>query len=181
MRIATSRTGLALITVALVAVGVLAGAVAPGTALAAWISPAEVVEDVSELDGTTVTMVGEAIGDEMRADSNHVWINVLGDGTAVGVYVLDDDADAVEVLGDYDRTGDRVSVLGVVNLACEQHGGDLDVHAVGPIEVLTPSERVEHYVPVWEGVLGGALIIAAAFLFRAYRQRRLGWVEARRR
>jgi hypothetical protein len=172
--------GLSLAAATLVVAGVLAGAVAPEAALAAWISPADVVADVSELDGQTVTMVGEAIGDEMRADADSVWINVLGDGTAVGVYVLGKDAAAVETLGDYDRTGDRVSVRGVVNLACEQHGGDLDVHAVEAIEVLATSEPIERYVPVWEGVLGGVLIIAAGFLFRAYRGRRLGWVEARR-
>jgi hypothetical protein len=174
------RARLSLAALAFVFACALAGAAAPGTALAAWISPADVVADVSELDGQTVTMVGEAIGDEMRADSSHVWINVLGDGTAVGVYVRDEDAAEVETLGDYDRTGDRVSVRGVVNLACEQHGGDLDVHAVEAIEVLAPSEPVEHYVSVWEGVLGAVLIIAAGFLFRAYRTRRHGWAEVRR-
>ncbi len=181
MRATTSRAGLTLAAASLTAAGLLASALTPAPALAAWISPAEVVADVNELDGQTVTMVGEAIGDTMRADQDHVWINVLGDGTAVGVYVSNEDAAEVEGLGDYDRVGDRVSVRGVVNLACEQHGGDLDIHAVAPLEVLEPSAPIEHYVPVWEGILGAALIVVAGFLFRAYRARRLGWVEARRR
>jgi hypothetical protein len=181
MRAAVTRAGLSLAAAVLATAGASAVAAVPGTALAAWISPADVVADVSELDGEIVTMVGEAIGDEMRADADHVWINVLGDGTAVGVYVANEDAAEVDRLGDYDHTGDRVSVRGVVNLACEQHGGDLDVHAVEALEVLAPGEPLERYVPVWEGVLGVALIVVAGFLFRAYRGRRLGWVEARRR
>jgi hypothetical protein len=179
-RAAESPRAIALLAAASALAVVLAG-VAPGTALAAWISPAEVVEDAPYLDGRTVTMVGEAIGDKMRADSTHVWINLLGDGTAVGVYAPNEWAETVTGLGDYDRAGDRVSVRGVVNLACEQHGGDLDVHAVEPLEVLEPSTPTEHYVPAWEGILGGALIVVAGFLFRTYRQRRHGWVEARRR
>jgi hypothetical protein len=180
MRAHASRATLALLVAALAAAFGLAGALAPESAHAAWRSPAEIVQEADQLDGRTVPLAGEAIGDKMRADSEHVWINVLGDGIAVGVYIPDELAEPVTGLGDYDRVGDRVNVEGVVNVACEQHGGDLDVHAVR-LDVLEPSTSVEHYVPVWEGVLGVALIVGAGFLFRSYRARRLGWVEARRR
>ena len=59
----------------------------------------------------------------------HRWVNVLGDGAAIGVYVTNELAEQVEIYGDHTHRGDSVEVVGIVNIACDQHGGEFDVHA----------------------------------------------------
>jgi hypothetical protein len=141
-------------------------------------SPAELVPQAVTLDGTMVTMAGEAIGDRMRGDEpDHQWINLLGAGTAVGVYMPSALADQVSVYGDYDHMGDVVEVRGIFNAACDQHGGDLDVHAESLV-LLTAGRVRAHETRSWEGIVGGACLVLAFALTRVYRQRRLSIGES---
>jgi hypothetical protein len=145
----------------------------PGLVLADELTPREIVEDVVRLDGMTVTTTGEAIGDRLHADDDHVWVNILGeDGLAIGIYLSNDDADRIGVFGDYSHQGDIVRVDGVVNAACDDHGGDLDIHA-SSFEIVSTGHEVEHEADPLVAVAGLALIGVAAVLFRVYRRRRL--------
>lgn len=92
------------------------------------------VENAAALDGQTVTIQGEVVGDVMmRGDFG--WINV-GDATGdVGVWAPAESLRKVQYAGRYHAKGDIVRVTGVFHRADPEHGGDLDIHA-GQVEVV---------------------------------------------
>ncbi|MCX8007005.1 MAG: hypothetical protein N3B11_02690, partial [Coriobacteriia bacterium] len=110
----------------------------------------------------------------LRADDERtVWVNLLEDGTAVGVWMPREMAAKIERWGGYRQTGDTVRVTGVVNLACDRHGGDLDVHA-SRIEAIVPGALREESVRPFEAVVGalGFVVAAASALLARARERR---------
>ena len=82
-----------------------------------------------------------------------------------------DDVRAIEVWGDYDHTGDSVLVTGVFHVACDEHGGDMDIHATS-LEVIEPGATRQHPLEWYKGVVGlGALAVAAVAVRRSRRIR----------
>jgi hypothetical protein len=129
------------------------------------LTAAEVVDDGIVLDGTIVTLDGEAIGEDLRADAKHRWINLRSDGTAVGIYVTNDDADVVETYGSYKTTGDVISASGTLNVACDQHAGEFDIH-VDHIERTANGQPIEHAPKWWKVIVG---LIAGGIGFMEWR------------
>ena len=134
-------------------------------------TPAEVVVIDRSLDGSVVDLQGEAIGERIRAHGGGWWINVLGDGTAIGVWADDELAEVVDMFGTYQQNGDTVRVTGVVNVACDQHGGEFDVHA-SSIAVVEPGGPRDNPVHLWKGAVGLAGLVLALVLWQAHRRRR---------
>ena len=130
---------------------------------------AELASARSGLDGQAVTFVGEVVSETLAGGAGHVWVNVLSEGVAIGVWMPETLAERLEVFGRFSHTGDIVRVTGVLNEGCDQHGGDLDVHAIA-LEVLRSGERRERPVEWWK--LGAGL----GGLALAY----LGWRRLRR-
>jgi hypothetical protein len=126
------------------------------------------VRDSQQLDGTEVVLVGEAIGEALRAGSGGRWVNLLGGGAGVGVVMSDDDADSIERFGDHNGTGDTVQVSGVMNRACSEHGGELDVHAA-EVEFVSRGTETENVPDRWKLTLGLALALVAVVEYRLYR------------
>jgi hypothetical protein len=60
---------------------------------------------------------------------DNAWVNVNDGDNAVGVWCPAAMIAPVRFLGDYKYTGDTIEVEGVFNRACNEHGGELDVHA----------------------------------------------------
>lgn len=135
--------------------------------------PGEIVQDAVQLDGYEVSFQGEVIGDRLHSGTGHVWINVLGeDSTALGVWVVRAETEDIGTFGDYEHRGDTVEVAGILNAACDLHGGDLDVHAL-EFGILASGEELHHDVqPLW-AILGLAFIAGAAVLWRVARHLRL--------
>ena len=88
----------------------------------------DLVEKASAYDGARIEVVGEVVGDKL-ARPDGVWLTVLAEGTALGVFVSAGDASGIAALGSYAYSGDKVRVQGVFHRACPDHGGDLDLHA----------------------------------------------------
>ncbi len=142
----------------------------------AEVTAASVLEERATLDGKAVTFEGEAIGELLHADGGGVWLCVLGDGTALSVYLPAEMAARVSVFGDYGHTGDTVRVTGEFHRACAQHGGDLDVHATS-LAVVEPGSATAHVPQTWEAVLaagGFGVAGGAALVARRRRRRREG-------
>lgn len=126
-----------------------------------------------DLDGRTVRFTGEAIGETLRADSRTRWVNVLEDGVAIGVVAPNAMLEPIDGFGDWSRRGTIVEVTGVFNVACPQHGGDLDVHAQ-EIRILEPSKPIERPVqPAKAAVAALAFALAGGlFVLMRYLKRR---------
>ncbi|MBN2847449.1 MAG: hypothetical protein JXP72_03245 [Coriobacteriia bacterium] len=115
----------------------------------------ELASSRSGLDGAIVRFEGEVVSEPLFGGQGHVWVNVLSEGTAIGVWMPGEMAAEIEVLGQYSHTGDIVRVTGRLSEACDEHGGDLDVHAES-LELLERGQRREHTVERWK--LGVGLV-----------------------
>lgn len=125
------------------------------------------------LDGATVRFSGEAIGEALKAGGDNRWINVLDEGVAIGVFAPQDAIAGIDGYGEWGREGTRIEVTGVYNVACPDHGGDLDVHAT-EIKVLAPSAERLHPVRPWKALVALVGVTIAAVLglrYRALRRR----------
>ncbi len=134
-------------------------------------SPAEVVAIDRARDGSVITVEGEAIGEDLRAYGGGRWVNILGDEVGLGIWMSEEMAGEIENFGDYRHSGDVIRVTGVVNIACDEHAGEFDVHARG-LTVVSRGEPREVKVEPLKGIVGLAGIALAFFLWRSYLRRR---------
>lgn len=120
------------------------------------------------LNDATVSFSGEVVGDIMNGGEGHKWLNVLGtDGSCIGVWVDDDMAARISNVGSYSTTGTTIQVRGIYSLDCEEHQGELDVHALS-IRVLDAGGAVEHYADDGDVMLGLQLCAIAFMLLVAF-------------
>ena len=121
------------------------------------VNSAELLEKWDQYDGREVIFRGEAVGDVMRR-GGMAWITVnddhysrearleagelRGGNSGIAVWLPEEEAAKIGVLGRYGSKGDLVEVRGVFNADCREHGGDLDIHAVS-LEVLEPGRRLD--------------------------------------
>jgi len=138
-------------------------------------SPDELIKLDRDLDGTRVTVEGEAIGEDLRADEDHRWVNLLGESVAVGVYMRDVDAALIDNFGSYKHGGDIVRVTGIVNIACDQHGGDFDVHAE-IVQVVSEGQPIARQPQMWKLVLASVFFAIFAVLAVVYSRRWSGGI-----
>ena len=157
----------AMLTLALVSVPARGLAIEPAT----MTDGTSLASATSGLDGRIVRFEGEVISERLWGGEGYVWVNVLSEGTAIGVWAPEELAADLDVLGDWKHTGDLVSVTGVFHEACDIHGGDLDVHA-SEIVLLERGSTREHSVAWWK--LGVAL---AGVVIGYYGYRRMRRVE----
>lgn len=97
----------------------------------------------SYMDGQTVQITGEVVGDRIKAgtDGAHSWLMIEaidGSYAELAVYVPDAAADLVDTYGAYGRQGTVMQLRGTFNLSCPDHEGLSDLHA-------------EHYAVVSKG------------------------------
>lgn len=162
-----------------IAVFALALALSPASAFAAGTSAAgavpvetdgpEIISMTSGLDGATIAFEGEVVSEALAGGDGHVWVNVLSDGTAIGIWMPVEMTDDLEVFGDWGNTGDVVRVVGILNEGCDQHGGDLDVHAASLELVKRGSERENPY-DLWKLGVGLAGLVLAGVGYRRMRR-----------
>lgn len=101
----------------------------------------DLVENAKALDYQTVTIQAEAIG-EILERGEYAWINVNDKSNAIGVYVPISEAQKITYFGDYFHEGDTLLITGVLYNACQEHGGELDIHAK-TITVVSVGQRFD--------------------------------------
>jgi hypothetical protein len=149
-----------------------------GCAVAAGeVTTEELVDDMPAYDGKEITITGEVVGDVMLRDG-YGWVTVNDDiyatksieeggelsgysNLGIAVWAPRGELERIHVLGGYKNKGDRVRVTGVFNRACQEHGGDTDIHA-STVEVLEQGYPISHPFAWWKLVL--VLVLAAAAL-----------------
>lgn len=148
----------------------LPGRAIAGAATATQVTGPDLVSMTSGLDGMAVAFEGEVVSEALAGGRGNVWLNVLSDGVALGVWMPETMADQVREFGRWSHDGDVVRVTGVFNEACDLHGGDLDVHA-DSLVVATTGEARSHPVRYWKLAPGLAgLVLAYAIVRRAWRR-----------
>lgn len=124
----------------------------------------------SYLDGQTVQVTGEAVGDSIREglDGENRWITlqaVDGSYAQVTAYMTAEAAERVDTFGAYGKTGTTLQVRGTFNLACAEHEGLTDLHAnhVSVVEKGSVSEEPFEASAFAPGavlvLLGGVLLL----------------------
>jgi len=133
---------------------------------------AELIGKSKEFDGRSVEFVGEAIGESMRR-GDHVWLNLLDSGGAIGVWANRADLPAIRYFGSSAARGDTLWVRGIFHRSCPEHGGDLDIHAAA-LEVVTPGELKRETLHSGRMALAAGLLLSAAVAFFLWRARQKG-------
>lgn len=124
----------------------------------------------SYLDGQTVQVTGEAVGDSIRAglDGENRWITlqaVDGSYAQITAYMTAEAAERVDTFGAYGKTGTTLQVRGTFNLACAEHEGLTDLHAnhVSVVEKGSVNEEPFEALAFAPGavlvLLGGVLLL----------------------
>lgn len=119
------------------------------------LTSAELIEKSKEYDQQTVNYRGEVVGEVMQR-GNYAWINVNDGLNAIGVWSPFGLIEDIKFSGNYKHRGDRVEVTGVLNRACSEHGGDLDIHAQRII-IFKPGHEI--YRPLNRSRLNLALVL----------------------
>lgn len=126
----------------------------------------QLVENAEAMDGQTVTVTGEAIGEAMERGT-HAWVNINDGTNAMGIWMPLDDARRIKIFGDYKHIGDQLQVTGVFNQSCAQHGGDVDIHS-DSITVVTAGYATAETVPALKIIIGtilGSLTVLIGLIY----------------
>ena len=162
------RAIIVFLTLAIAALPAAAAEQAAFKAAAQSLHVPDLVEKASAYNGAGVTVVGEIIGDVM-ARGDHVWLNLLDSGTAVGIWVEKSLLPEITFVGNYGVLGDRVSVTGIMHRACPEHGGDLDIHAES-IALVRRGEIISHPVDTSRIIAAVALSVSGILLASLWRK-----------
>jgi len=126
----------------------------------------QLVENAEAMDGQTVTVTGEALGEAMERGA-HAWVNINDGSNAMGIWMPLDDAQRIKIFGDYKHIGDQLQVTGVFNQACAQHGGDVDIHS-DSITVVATGYATTEAVPALKIIIGTMLGCLAVLIGLIY-------------
>lgn len=120
----------------------------------------DLIEHAMDLDGQTVTITAEAIGEKMdRTDGT--WVNVNDVSNAIGIWMDTTEAEKITSYGSYKAKGDMLEITGVFNRACKEHGGESDIHYTS-MKVITKGYAVKEDIPFMKVAI--TLILASTSL-----------------
>lgn len=140
-----------------------------GSALAIDVSSKRLIEQAKFYDGKLVTYRGEAVTAVMKR-GDHGWVNVNDGDNAIGVWAKRSALDQIKLVGDYKGKGDILEVAGIFNRACQEHGGDLDIHA-DTIAVIRSGYSVHEVIDGKKIRLALALLLATILVVVVFKKR----------
>lgn len=92
------------------------------------VSGAHLIDNAERYDGHSVIYSGEVIGDIM-VRGEYAWVNVHDGQQAIGIWLPKNMAEKILYTGSYKAKGDWVEIGGIFHRVCEEHAGELDIHA----------------------------------------------------
>jgi len=114
----------------------------PAVCFAQAPSSTELINHAKDYDGKTVVYAGEVIGDIM-VRNEFAWVNVNDGNNAIGIWLKKDLTKDIVYAGSYQTQGDGVEIVGIFHRACQEHGGDLDIHAQSLKKIRSGSKTFE--------------------------------------
>jgi hypothetical protein len=134
------------------------------------ISSTELINNAREYDGKSVVYVGEPVGDVMvRGD--FAWVNINDGENAIGVWMSKELAGEIKFTGSYHSKGDRLEITGIFQRNCIQHGGDMDIHAVG-LRKISPGMAIGEELDITKRNFVFILLAVLCLVFLFVRRRR---------
>lgn len=118
----------------------------PSVCNAQSLSSAELINNAKLYDGKAVTYSGEVIGDVMLR-KEFAWVNISDGESALGVWLPKDLTKEIIYKGSFKSVGDWVELSGIFNRACNEHGGDLDIHAQTLRKINPGRAKAEEFNP----------------------------------
>lgn len=113
----------------------------------------ELTSATANMDGETVQIKGEAIG-EIRAcdfDDSHYWVTlqeeVEGNYSTAMIYVSDITKNLIDAYGKYAQKGTILQIRGEFHVSCNEHDGLSDIHAVAAEKVQSGQNMVATITP----------------------------------
>lgn len=91
------------------------------------VSSSHLIDNAQHYDGRSVIYSGEVIGDIMPR-GEYAWANVHDGQQAIGIWLPQKLAGTIIYKGNYKAKGDWIQITGIFRRACEEHGGELDIH-----------------------------------------------------
>lgn len=131
----------------------------------------DLIKNSHEYDNQAITIEAEVIL-EVLERGDFAWININDGTNAIGVYLPIEMTEELKYFGDYNHVGDIVRIEGIFSRNCEEHGGEIDIHATS-LKIVTSGYLVEKEVSSWKFIgafIGFSLSSIALFLY--YRVRR---------
>lgn len=121
----------------------------------------ELIEKAEEHDGLEITIMGEAIGERLDRGV-YSWININDGTNAIGIWMKRSDAETISYYGNYGIKGDIIKIKGVFYRACEEHGGEADLHNIS-LEITEKGkvlkESMSHEKIIWAALLSAASLL----------------------
>jgi len=111
------------------------------------ISSEELINNARQYNGKSVLYRGEVIG-EVMLRGEYAWINVHDGKYAIGVWTPKNLTKDILFTGSYKFKGDEVEITGIFHRSCQEHGGDLDIHAQGLRKVNVGYRVPENFNPI---------------------------------
>jgi len=127
----------------------------------------ELIKNSHEYDNQAIIIEAEVILEVLERD-DFAWINVNDGSNAIGVYLPIEMTQELKYFGDYNHVGDTVRIEGIFSRNCEEHGGEIDIHATS-LKIIAPGYLVEKNVSPWKFIgafIGFTLSVIALFAYR---------------
>ncbi len=122
-------------------------------------------------DEQAITIEAEVILEVLERDEN-AWINVNDGTNAIGVYLPIEMIKELDVFGDYNHKGDVVRVEGIFTRNCDEHGGEIDIHAT-KLTIIEEGYTISHELSSFKFIfafMSFTLGVIALFAYRRLRK-----------
>ncbi|WP_055669960.1 hypothetical protein [Desnuesiella massiliensis] len=127
-----------------------------------YISINDLIEGAKQYDNEEVKIKGEAVGEIMKR-GKYSWVNINDGSNVIGVWLSNDIASKISVLGDYKHKGDIIEVKGNFSRDCSEHGGDVDIHA-SSISIMEKGKLTIPQIKENRSKIALALVFSTIFL-----------------
>jgi hypothetical protein len=131
----------------------------------------DLIKDSHVYDQKPIVIQAEVILEVLERD-DYAWINVNDGSNAIGVYLPIEMTKDLDVFGDYNHIGDIVLVEGIFYRNCDEHGGEIDIHATS-LTIVKEGYKVDREVSVWKfaiAFISFSLSIIVLFVYRNKRK-----------
>lgn len=128
---------------------------------------ASLYSQASLYNDKTVQVVGEVIGDRIKASNNQCWITltetVATDVESISVIMSFEQSEQIDHYGRYGVRGSTMQVRGTYHQACDEHDGLPDIHVTNS-SVLSRGQDIPDEVNYGEVFIGIGLVVIGIVL-----------------